>query len=186
MRSASGAVELGLFVDCGLAGLEPDSQSQPCLFCALSIPCTTQHGSTVNKGCSVSASRGSIIYAFNRLPNLLSPTLVSSRSLTRQVDARTVGTPPHIATTYSTQLHVDIKCIHTCFLNASPILKHVSLSSVYSASHVTNVVCGFSRQNTNEQNSAILWTDPDVSTGSEKHTFSDTCTDAETSPNHRA
>lgn len=106
---------MGLFVDCGLAGLEPDSQSQPCLFCALSIPCTTQHGSTVNKGCSVSASRGSIIYAFNRLPNLLSPTLVSSRPLTHQVDARTVGTPPRIARTYSTQLHVDNKCIHTCF-----------------------------------------------------------------------
>lgn len=33
LRSARGSVELGLSVDCGVAGTEPDRQPQSCLCC---------------------------------------------------------------------------------------------------------------------------------------------------------
>lgn len=113
MHSAGGAVEFGGFsVDCGVAGVEPDSQSA-LLFCALSILCTVQHGSTVHKGCSVSASGVLIIYAFNPIPPLNlpshspsnSPLLLSSPFVLSLRDARSVSNPP--SQLLLTQFHVD-------------------------------------------------------------------------------
>lgn len=86
---------------------QTDSHSFACA-AALSIPRTSQHSSTVNKGCSVSASGGSIIYAFYRLPNPLSSAPVSSHPLTLQVEnahrERAASFSGHI-------LHVDKQSI---------------------------------------------------------------------------
>lgn len=82
---------------------QTDSHSLACA-AALSIPCTSQHSSTVNKGCSVSASGGSIIYAFYRLPNPLSSAPVSSHPLTLQVES---AHRQRAASFFGHILHVD-------------------------------------------------------------------------------
>lgn len=108
----------GFFVDCGVTGVEPESQSQPCLCCALSIPRTSQHGSTVNKGCSVSATGGSIIYAFNRLPNPLPPLPPCSR-LFSPTHSPSGCAAPSAQPLLLTQLHVDMRMWSVLLLSSN-------------------------------------------------------------------
>lgn len=142
-------------------GVEPACESRPRFFGVLSIPRTTQHGSSVNKGCSVSASGCSIINGFNCLlhpPPLLPLPHYHLLSFTPASLTSTAPPPPHLTRT-STNTHT----------RGSGYFKHASCRRKFDQIHGSAFFFFCFRQNINEQSSAIWWTDPGVSTGTEKH-----------------